>query len=81
MPANIFEDGTYVEASATANAPQGIALLGISQQARPMIIHEHQMKFFRTVDFALLAWASNHGVITGHPLPCASSTQHGEQSG
>jgi hypothetical protein len=79
MSADVFENGTHVQAGATPDAVQGVPLLGIGEQARPVIIEQDHVELLRSVDLARLPRSAEHRVVTGEVLAGASSGEHREQ--
>ena len=79
MAADVLENGADVQAGAAADAVQGIALLGVGQQARAVIIEQHDMKLLGTVDFTRLPRPAIHGVVAGQLLARAGGGEYGEE--
>ena len=76
VPADVFENRTNVQTGATADAVERIALFGIRQQFRAAVVQQYDVKFFRAVGFARLAWAAVKCIVAGDGLSRARRGQH-----
>src|SRR5579862_8183326 len=65
-----------IQAGATANAMQYVALLGVSKQFAAAVVEQHDVKFLRPIWFIRLARPTNQRVVAGHRLPSARSREY-----
>ena len=79
MPTNLLVDRTDVEASPAAQAVQGLPQHLIGQQARPAVVHQHQMELLRTVGVFIRLGAGNHTDVAGQALSGSGARQQPQQ--
>ena len=80
VAADVSENRADVQASAAADAVERVALLGVRQQFRAVIVQQHDVTFFRAVGFAGLARAAIQRVVAGHGWPAPAVASIGRNS-
>ena len=78
VPSDIFEYGTNIKAGATADAPQGVALFGVGEQAGAVIVEQHNVHFERAITLVVLSGTSQLRIVAGEVLASSGCCQHGE---
>src|ERR1039458_182605 len=76
LAADVAENRADVQARAAADAMECVALLGVGEEFRAMIVEQDNVPFLRAVALAGLAWAGIHRVVTRHRLAGAHRREH-----
>src|ERR1700730_8222469 len=76
VSSNIAVDGTNIQAGATADTVQHLALVRVGQQLTASVVDQDNVEFFRPVPFARTARTTDQRAVRRDPLPRAGSSQH-----
>ena len=79
VAADVAVDGADIQARAAADTMKGIALLGVREQVRSLVVQQHQMEFLRPVGFARLARAAIERVVARQRLSGARGGKHRQE--
>ena len=76
VSSDVAEDRTDIQAGATTNTVQHLALFRIGQQLAASVVHQHHMEFFRSVDFTRLARTADQRAVGRDALPRAGGGEN-----
>src|SRR5665213_2988123 len=76
VAADIAKNRADIQARAAADAMERVALLGVGEQFRALIVEQHDVPFLRAVAFAGLARAAIHRVVTRQWLARSRRREH-----
>ena len=79
VAADVAIDGADIQACAAADTMEGIALFGVGEEVRSLIVQQHNVKLLRAVGFAWLARTAVKRVIARQRLSGACSGEHGQE--
>src|ERR1035438_3464065 len=79
LAADIAENRADIQARTAADAMKRVALLGVGEEFRAMIVEQDDVPFLRAVAFAGLARAGIHRVVARHRLAGAHRREHWQE--
>ncbi len=81
VAAHVAIDRADVQARAAADAVERVALFGVGQQRRAVVVEQDDVELLRAVRFARLARAAVHRVVAADQLPGTHRRQHRQEQG